>query len=235
MAVDSGKNIMITADDRGVITFVDLATLKVTKQIQSFDKPSAMAVDTGLSIAIIVHGTWGVQGDAQKKEGHDGETRDNVTIVDLQGLSIRATMQAEQESPVCRRRIPSRTRQPSRMKKSDDITVVDLNSLMKKESLSVEKHPLSLSYNECLNSLSIIGGEDKGWMWGIGMDTLEKETAQAIPDKPEGIAIHSPFNRAFMTGRDGFSLIDLPNPVPGMLHPGRLSMSRRSVRRRQHS
>ncbi|MCL5421312.1 MAG: PKD domain-containing protein [Nitrospirae bacterium] len=172
----------------------------------------AIAIDPQLHIAVVIHNTWG-KGDDEKDK--DKKNRDNITIIDLNTLSITKTLQAG-KNPINVAINPLTHEAAVANEKSDDITVIDLNVLAVKGTIPIGKHPKALSYNECLNTLSVVGGEDKAWMKLIE-ETGTLKASYTFNDELKDIKIHSYLNRTVAAGEEGLRIVNLPNPPPRLL------------------
>ncbi len=213
IAIDSGLGIMILTAEEGKVIFVDVDTYRILAEIDVTDKPESVAVDPQLHIAVVIHHNWG-RGD---NKGRDKKKeRDNVTVIDLRTMSIIKTLQGGR-NPVNAAVNPANHEAAVANEKSNDVTIIDLTTLVTKGNIPFGKHPKSLSYNECVNTLSIIGGEDKGWMQVIGMDTWNNEVSYSFNGELEDIKVHPFLNKAVIAGKEGLSIIDLPNPVSHLM------------------
>jgi YVTN family beta-propeller protein len=213
LAMDSELGLIILTAEEGKVIAVDLDTSTVIAEIDVADKPESVAIDPQLHIAVIIHHTWG---EEDNKGGYEEKGRDNITLIDLQTMLVIKTLQGG-KNPVNAAVNPEKHEAAVANEESNDVTIIDLITLAIKGNIAVGKHPKSLSYNECIDTLSIIGGEDKGWMQVIGMDTWNIEASYPLNGKLADIKVHSFLNKAALAGKEGLSIIDLPNPVPYLM------------------
>ena len=213
ISIDSDLGIMLVTAEDGEVAAIDLTTSQIIKEIKVLDKPRAVSIDRGLHLAVIAHHTWG--SDNAEKDNDKPKNRDNVTIIDLGSLSVLKTMQAGKK-PVHVAVNPSTHEAAIANEDSDDITIIDLNTLATKTAITVAKHPKALAYNDCLNMLTIVGGEDKSWMQVVEVETAAVRATYSFKEV-EDVRVHPLMNKAFLAGKEGLTVVDLPNPVPTLL------------------
>lgn len=214
LAIDSNLGLAVVALAEGKIDLVDLNMYAILAEIKVLNKPVSVAIDPQLHLAIVVHDTWSKGDDIGC--GDKEKRRDNVTIIDLVSRSVIKTVQAG-KNPVRAAVNPTTHEAAVANEKSNDLTLIDLTDLSIKANIPVGKHPRSLAYNECLNTLSIIGGEDKGWLYVIDTGRGENEAYNGLEGRPEVIKVHRYLNVAIISGKRGLSITDLPNPIPRLM------------------
>jgi YVTN family beta-propeller protein len=214
LAIDQEAGLAVFTLAEGKAGFIDLDKYAPLSEIEIPDKPVSVEVDPQLRVAVVVHNTWGNGNDVGGRANDSG--RDNVTIIDLTARAIIKTLRAG-KNPV-ETAVNSITHEAAvANEKSNDLTLIDLTTGSVEETIEVGKHPNSLSYNECLNRLSVAGGEDKGWIQVIDINTDENNALYDIDDKPEIIKVNQYLNKAVISGKGGLTTTDLPDPAPQLI------------------
>jgi len=199
---------LVTQEDS--VSIIDLSSYTVLKEIVVSEHAVSAAIDPALKLTVIVHQTRGEGEDADQKD--KDKNRDNVTIIDLNTFTVIKTLQAGKKPGHVS--INSITHQAVvTNKKSNDLTIIDLNTQTITGTIPVQDHPKASSYNECLDTVSIIGGKHTSWLQVISMET---GTANSYTYNQElnDIEVHPFLNKAIMAGKGGLTMANLPNPVP---------------------
>ncbi len=211
IAIDPTLGYLLIAAEHGKLSIVDLMALRVITEIELLDKPVSIAVDPTLHRAIVAHHTWGKGSDRKKSE--EEKIRDNISIIDLSTLSVVATLLAGKE-PVDVDVNPITHEAAVANEKSDDVTLIDLGTVSVKGTIPVDKHPSALYYNSCLNTLAVVGGEDRSWLRVIDPATQDVQVVSRYHDKLYDIGIHNSLNKAVLAGKSRIQFVALPNPIP---------------------
>lgn len=207
IAIDTYAGQAVITHKQGIVSVIDLVTYATITTISVLKKPVSVAVDPGLRIAVIAHEI------DKDDDGQDRGAYDDVTIIDLNTLSIVKILQAG--NSLVHIAINASTHQAAvANEKSDTVTMIDLATRLVTGTVSVQKHPKALAYNDCLNTLAVVGGEDKAWLQVLDGLTGAIEASFIFPNKQKDIVLSSSLNQAYLAGRNGLTVQDLPNPVP---------------------
>jgi len=223
IAIDSNAGQAVVTHKQGAVSIIDLTTYTTITTIDVLKKPVSVAVDPGLRIAVLAHESNAEDDEHDEHDGHDrgahghgNNSSDNITILDLTTLSIAKTLQAG-KSPV-QIAINASTHQAAvANEKNDTITIIDLATRLVTGTFPEQKHPKALMYNDCLNTLAVIGGEDKAWLQVMDESTGAIQASFDYGNKQENLALSSSLNQAYLVGRNGLTIQDLPNPVPELV------------------
>jgi len=217
IAIDSSAGQAVIVHKQGAVSVINLITYSTITTIDVLKKPVSVAVDPGLRIAVVAHeidkDVDGNNGQDSGARGHGDNSNDNITLIDLNTLSIVKTLQAG-KAPV-HIAINASTHQAAvANEKSDTITIIDLTTRAVAGTFSVHNHPKTLAYNDCLNTLAVIGGEDKSWLQVMDGSNGAIQASYDLSNKQKDIVLSSSLNKAYLAGRNGLTIQDLPNPMP---------------------
>lgn len=214
LAINSELRLAVVALAEGKIDLIDLNTYAILAEIKVLNKPVSVAIDPQIHLAVVIHDTWSEGDDFEC--GDKEKKSDNITIIDLVSAAVIKTVQVGKKPVLA---AINRTTHEAAVanEKSNDIALIDLTDLSIKANIPVGKHPRYLAYNECLDTLSVVGGENKGWLQVMSLNTGENEAYYRLESKPEIIVVHRYLNEAVISGKRGLSITDLPNPMPRLI------------------
>jgi YD repeat-containing protein len=209
VSIDPASGIALVTHDGGTVSIVDLNSYRLVTETATLEKPVSSVIDSGLQIGVIVHQTWGVGSEKEK-------TRDNVTLIDLVSFSVIKTLSAGKNprhvaiNPVTHQAAVAN-------EKGDDVTIIDLNTKTISTTIAQQKQPLASSFNSCLNTLTVIGGEENAWLQVFDLATMTTKTTYSFDRKINDVKVEPSVNEALIASKDGLLMQRLPNPVPELV------------------
>jgi RHS repeat-associated protein len=207
LALSPDLGLALITHEGDSVSIIDLNSYTVLKEIAVSKHPVSVAIDPVLKLAVIAH-------HARRAENHHhhDQRKDNITIMELNNFTVIKTLPAGKAPGQVS--VNAATHQAVVVnEKSDDLTLIDLTTQTITGTIAVRNHPKASSYNECLNTVSIIGGEHTSWLQVISMETGTSR-AYTYDRELNDVEVLPSLNKAIIAGRGGLVYQNLPNPVP---------------------
>ncbi len=201
VAVNQATHRAIVANHKDdTVSLIDIADCRVIEAIPVGQGPIDVAIDTGQNIGLVVN---------EKKDY-------GIFVIDLDTYQVINAVSVGRESRAID--INSETRIAAVVNEKDNsISVIDLQT-WQTSIIQVCKHPVDVAINALDNRSIVVCDEDNSLLL-IDLNTRVAVQSYQLNKQPKGLAIDNFANVAAVTEdqTDSLTLIQLPNPVPGII------------------